>query len=165
MRALATMDKRPLVFLGVGMLNTLLDFVFYTIITSLFFKNENSIAIAGFVSGTFALLCAFTTHSLITWRDKHVNGRTMLKFILFTGFGLWVIRPLLLYVFISFSGLYEFITRLLHEIGVMVSYSFVANTMAFGFMIVILLIYNYVVYSRFVYTGESIDRRTVRENH
>lgn len=155
-------NKRPLVFLGVGVVNTLLDFGFYTILTSLVFKNGEHIALAGFISGTFGLICAFLTHGFITWRGSHLSHKTILKFVLFTGFGMWVIRPLLLSLFIKLTGLYEWVYNVLNNIGLHFSYNFVANTGAFGFMLVIVLVYNYFVYEHFVFTQKAT--RTEPEN-
>ena len=154
-------NKRPLVFLGVGVFNTTLDFGFYTFLTSAVFKNGTDIALAGFISGSFALLCAFLTHGLITWRGSHLDHKTLLRFFLFTGFGMWVIRPVLLSIFINFDGLYRGIQSLLHHLNINISYNFVANTGAFALMLVVVLTYNYLVYERYVFKTKSTDQ----ENH
>jgi putative flippase GtrA len=154
-------SKRPLIFLGVGVANTLLDFGFYTLLTSTVFKGGEQIAVTGLVSGTFALIIAFLTHGLITWRGRHIGPKTLLKFFMFTGFGMWAIRPLLLSIFIKLEDLYAWTERLLDDIGLPFSYDFVANTGAFGLMLVILLVYNYIVYERFVFK----PARTEPKNH
>lgn len=156
--------KRPIIFVGVGGVNTLMDFAFYTLLTMTLFKDGHNIALAGFISGTVALFFAFMTHSLITWRGSHISHRTFLKFFLFTGFGMWVIRPLLLTIFIHFTGLYQFVYNLLHDLHIPLSYNFVANTGAFCFMVLIVLLYNYLVYDRYVFTSKQSDR-TEPENH
>ena len=148
-------NKRPFVFLGVGLFNTVLDFAFYTFLTSTVFKNGENIALAGFLSGTFALLIAFATHGLITWRGANLTRRVLAKFALFTGFGMWVIRPLLLSFFIHFSSFYSWLQSLLDSLGIDVSYNFVANTCAFGFMLIFVLSYNYYVYSHYVFNDTT----------
>lgn len=161
-------SKRPIVFLGVGILNTLLDFLFFTLLTRTVFQNKDDLALAGIVSGTFALICAFTTHSLITWRGTHVRPITFVKFAVFTGFGMWVLRPILLSLFIHLEWLYGWVHSVSQSIGLPFDYDFIANTGAFGFMAVILLIYNYFVYERFVFTKkkpEATASRTDSENH
>lgn len=137
-----------------GVVNTLIDFTFYTLLTSVVFKDGNRIALAGFISGNIALLCAFVTHSLITWRGSHITHKTLVKFIAFTGFGMWVIRPVLLSLFIKLDGLYDWIQKLIGHIGIPFTHNFIANTGAFGLMLVIVLSYNYFVYERFVFTGK-----------
>jgi putative flippase GtrA len=144
-------NKRPIIFLGVGIFNTLFDFGIYTLLTTTAFKDGKHIALVGILSGTFALLCAFLTHSFITWRGSQISNKTVSKFVLFTGFGMWMIRPLLLSAFIKLHGLYNWTYHFSHGLHLSFSRNFIANTGAFGFMTVILLAYNYFVYARFVF--------------
>lgn len=150
-----TKPKRPLVFLGVGILNTLLDFAFYTLLTQTIFRGAESIALAGIISGTFALACAFTTHSLITWKGRQKSKGTILRFVLFTGFGMWVIRPILLALFIHLTPIYDLAFSISSALTLPFTYDFIANTGAFGFMAVLILIYNYLVYDRFVFNQKQ----------
>lgn len=143
-----------MIFLAVGVINTLIDFAFYTLLTLLIFKNDDQIVLAGVLSGTFALLCAFATHGFITFRGSKLGHKTLIKFILFTGFGMWVIRPLLLGLFIQLDGLYHWAHSLSETLRLPFSYDFVANTGAFGFMVILVLLYNYYVYARYVFTEQ-----------
>ena len=142
-------NKRPLIFLTVGIVNTLLDFIFFTLLTT--FVLKNNIALAGVISGTVALVFAFITHSFITWRGHHVTHKVILKFFVVTGFGMWVIRPLLLASFINLTGLYSLVYQFSHTLHMPFSESFLANTGSFGFMIIVVLIYNYLIYDRIVF--------------
>lgn len=153
-----TRTKRPIIFLAVGVINTLLDFCFYSLITATFLKQASDIALAGVISGTFALLCAFITHATITWRGSHIGHKTLLRFVLFTGFGMWVIRPILLAAFIHINTLYSWAHDTSQDLHLPFSYQFIANTGAFGFMVIVVLLYNYFVYSRYVFQLPAIDR-------
>jgi putative flippase GtrA len=155
-------NKRPLLFLRVGILNTFLDFGFYTFLTLVVFSREQ-VALAGLTSGTFALLCAFLTHGLITWRGSHLGHKTLLRFFLFTGFGMWIIRPLLLSLFIQLDILYEWVYEVMKLVGPVFSVEFITNTGAFGLMLLIVLAYNYFVYERFVFKVRF--HRTETKNH
>lgn len=149
----APTDKRPLVFLGVGIFNTLLDFAFYTFLTLVVFQ-DNIIA-AGLLSGTLALVFAFITHGTITWRGRSLSVQTILKFFAFTGFGMWVIRPILLTIFIQLKPLYEFANSVASSLSLPFTYDFIASTGAFGFMIILVLLYNYLTYDRFVFSTKT----------
>lgn len=155
------MDKknRPFIFLGVGILNTLLDFLFYTFLIVIFFQNNSEIWIVGLISGTFALVCAYFTHKLITWRDHPASKLTLIKFIIVTGFGLWIVRPLLLSWFITFTGLYKVIHGIIQPLGF--SLEFVSATISFGFMVIIVMIYNYISYDKIVFNKKITN--TARE--
>lgn len=155
--------KQPVLFLGVGVINTLIDFGFYSFLTSAVFTAKEQIALAGFLSGTVALLCAFATHAFITFKGSHISVKTLLKFSIFTGFGMWVIRPALLAVFINLDGLYSWAYKASETAGIVLGRDFVANTGAFGLMVVLLLLYNYYVYSKFVFKRPI--SRTDQENH
>lgn len=147
--------RRPLIFLTVGIINTLLDFGFYTLLSQTILKD--SIGLAGIASGTISLFIAFLTHSFITWRGTDVSHKTLLRFFMVTGFGMWVIRPLLLSLFILLSPLYVWAQDISTALGLPLSYDFIAKTGAFGFMVVIILIYNYFTYDRLVFTRYEKD--------
>jgi len=146
--------RRPFIFLGVGLLNTLLDFLFYNFLIYTFFSSTGDIWIVGVLSGTFALICAYLTHQFITWKDHAASRATIVKFFLFTGFGLWVIRPALLTLFISFNGLYQLVHDFINPL-VPLSFDFIQSTGAFGFMVVIVMTYNYLTYDRFVFNKKA----------
>jgi len=154
--------KRPVIFLIVGAGNTLLDFSFYSLLTAIVFTRPNQIALAGVISGTFALTCAFTTHAFITFRGHQVSKMTIVRFGIFTGFGMWVIRPLLLTIFIRLQGLYNWAYSVTQKLHLPFHRSFVAHTGAFILMTILVLVYNYYVYSRYVFKTYP---RTDLENH
>lgn len=150
--------KRPLVFLLIGVLNTTLDFLFYTFLIHFVFKSPDEILVVGFISGTFALACAYTTHRFITWRDRHVTYTSVLKFFMVTGFGLWVIRPLLLSWLITFTPLYEAVHAFVAEsIELTIDKYSIATTGAFLGMVLILMVYNYFMYGRLVFTRPTTE--------
>jgi putative flippase GtrA len=154
--------RQPMIFIGVGVLNTLLDFGFYTLLTHLFFSDKSAIWVAGILSGTVALCVAFATHSMVTWRHREVGVSTMIRFLVATGFGMWIIRPILLSIFVKLDVVYEWAYSLTQWLHIPWSYTFVANTGAFGLMAIIVLIYNFIVYDTYVFVSKqsssSVDK-------
>lgn len=146
--------KRPYVFIAVGVFNTILDFSFYTLLTQTIFKDQDQLALAGFVSGTLALVSAFLTHNFITWKERPASHTTVIKFFAFTGFGMWVLRPLLLGMFIHLKSVYDIVYQLSEALNLPFGYDFIAKTGAFGFMVIVVLVYNYSVYDRFVFPNK-----------
>lgn len=145
-----TNKHRPIIFIAVGILNTLVDFLFYIFLVSVFFPKNEDIWIVGVISGTLALVCAYLTHRFITWRDRPVTKLTAIKFIGATGLGLWAIRPFLLAWFITWTPLY----KIMHEVispFIPISYTLIESTGAFCLMVVVIMTFNYLVYSRFVF--------------
>lgn len=152
--------RRPLVFLAVGVINTGLDFVFYTLLTSVFFtKPQVHMLVIGALSGTFALVCALITHATITWRGHHTTKKTILRFFVLTGFGMWVIRPILLAIFIQFTPLYRFAKYILDAFHVHMNEAFIGNSVAFCLMVVVMLLYNYFVYNRYVFKSPAPQKQ------
>ena len=136
------LDKR-IRFLLVGGVNTLADFICYSLL-NLFIEN---IAVVGVLSGTAALFFAYITHSFITFRRTGLSRLTLQKFFLFTGFGMWVIRPILLTAFTLYpASAWDKASQYIPFSQVSIQ-----NTLAFFAMVTILLIYNYLVYSRYVF--------------
>ncbi len=149
-------NKRPLIFLGVGILNSLIDFICYSTLILLF--STEHIILVGILSGAVALIVAYLNHRFITWRDRSVPHVAMLKFFLATGFGLWVIRPLLLGWFIQLSELNLFIQTMLNTLTpINLSYEFVSSSLAFGLMLIIVTVYNYYTYSLFVFKEKATN--------
>lgn len=146
-------QKRPLVFLAVGVINTLLDFLFYTLLTQTVFSSN--IALAGFVSGTVALVIAFLNHAFITWRGASIDRQTPVRFFIVTGFGMWVLRPALLWLFTQPQQIYEWLYSISSSMGLPFSLDFITKTGAFGCMVIIVLIYNYFTYDRFVFRTKT----------
>lgn len=145
--------RRPLTFLLVGLVNTLLDFFFYTLLVFAMSPSAKDIWIVGILSGIFALTAAYLTHRYITWRDQRASKKTVVKFFLATGFGLWVIRPTLLVLFMTLSPVYSIAYTLLQPLGF--SLDFITSTGAFILSATLVIIYNFFVYDRFVFTSDS----------
>lgn len=146
-----TLFRRIVIFLLVGGMNSLLDFIFYTVVTTWILPGGGQIILAGLVSGTVALVIAYLSHRYITWREKHVPRSAVIRFFVATGFGMWVIRPFLLWLFSKPTSVSTAIVTLGNGIGVHLSLAFVRNTVAFLAMTVIVVVYNFVMYQRFVF--------------
>lgn len=153
--------NRPLLYLLVGLTNTVLDFMLYTLLTQTIFNDPSDIAFAGILSGTVALIVAFVTHSQVTWRGAHMSLSTILRFIVFTGIGMWVIRPILLSIFINLDIIFEPIFSMSQVAHLPFNKIFITNTGAFCCMLLIVLIYNYFVYDRFVFQKNGRKQPTV----
>ena len=148
-------SRRPIIFIAVGIFNTLADFLVFTLITQTILKQN--IALAGFLSGTIALLMAYVTHSKVTWRERSMSRISIIKFFAVTGFGMWAIRPILLLIFSRMVMVFDFSHKILSSFGLPLSYSFIANSISFCLMVFVVLIYNYLSYDRFVFNETKKD--------
>ncbi len=149
--------RRSGIFLLVGGFNTLVDFCVYTLLIHILPEGPSQIAIVGILSGSFALILAFFTHSLFTWKDRHIGALAIVKFFVITGIGMWIIRPLLLVVFVYLSSLLVPVDFFFNNFGVSISQSFIINTSAFLLMTLVMLVYNYLAYDRIVFSKKTIS--------
>ena len=87
--------KSQLVRFGsIGVLNTLIDFILFTVLTNLIgihFVAANTIS-----TGT-ALALSFFLNGKVTFRSQ-LTGKTGVLFLVTTLFGLWVLQPLVISV-------------------------------------------------------------------
>lgn len=148
--------RKKFIFLGVGILNTAIDFIGYSILMYVLPSSNIKLTLVGILSGTIALCVAFFTHSRITWRGIESRKGVFLRFLLFTGFGMWVIRPLLLNLFSHFTVLSDLLYKLAHPIfGNVLTYTFMSNSVNFILMTAVLLIYNFLTYDNFVFKKDK----------
>jgi hypothetical protein len=68
---------------------------------------------------------------------------------------MWIIRPLLLAVFIRIDFIYEWAYSVAQWLHIPVSYTFITHTGAFVLMAAIVLIYNFVTYDKYVFTKQN----------
>lgn len=147
--------NKKITFLGVGTLNTLCDFICYSILMYIIPQSAFKITLVAIISGTVALGVAYLTHSRVTWRERDKDKKSAMKFFIATGGGLWVLRPLLLNILLAIEGFYAFLYTVSHPILPFLDFEFVKNTSAFIIMTVIILFYNFIVYDKIVFKEES----------
>jgi len=150
-------NKKKLVFLAVGGFNTLADFICYSILMYLTPDSVIKLTLVGIISGILALCIAFFTHSRITWSERARSHGVLVRFFVTTGLGIWFLRPLLLNVFIGWVGIAAFVYSILHPYFSFLSFQFVLNTVAFLLMTVVMLVYNFFVYDKFVFNKKETN--------
>lgn len=151
--------RKKFVFLGVGIFNTLTDFISYSLLMYVLPASNMKLTTVGVVSGTIALCVAFLTHSRITWRGAETGRGIFVRFLLVTGFGMWVVRPILLNIFVHFTLLSDILYKLSYTLAEdMVTRTFIQNSVTFLLMTIVLLIYNFLTYDRFVFSQKNKEK-------
>lgn len=125
-------------FLLVGVTNTLIDLCLYLVLT----HGGLTIALANFISTSAGMSFSFLANRLFTFRSaqghRHI-GKQAALFLVVTGFGLWVLQPIV-------------ILLVPHPIG--------GTTTVLGYLalvqpklcgIAVGVVWNYVLYSRLVF--------------
>ena len=146
----------------VGVTVSLFDFIIYSIIAGLFLSDVLWIATA--ISGTLAAILAYILHSNITWKTRDPGKYGVIKFFIWNGMTMLMIRPILALILASFTWLYKFVFDICQAIGLPFDYNFIKNTGVWVLSILIVAGLNFLVYNRFVFGKEKVEKRRKKKN-
>jgi Predicted membrane protein len=148
-----TSKKRPIKFVIVGVINTLIDFAVYTLASATFFSHN--LTFATILSGTVATVTAYILHKNITWKDKVTSKSTVIEFIIVNAIGTLLIRPLVMALLTRLTPVYQFAFSISSGLKLPFDYSFVENTSIFVLLTAVILTVNYIAYSKIVFTKDK----------
>ena len=96
MKFIVASKKTSVRFILVGILNTFIDFGIYAILIS----SGMSSIVANYPATTAAMIFSFFANKKYTFRDNSdAISRQFVAFILVTLTGLWVLQPMIIYLF------------------------------------------------------------------
>jgi putative flippase GtrA len=136
MKALLKKHESKFRFAFIGGINTAIDFGILFLLTALGLDK----LVANFFSTSVAFVFSFFANRTFTFKSTGSAKKQFLPFLAVTLTGLWVLQPLVILA----------ITQLLHAIDQSLAL-FVAKLIA----TVVSLIWNYILYSRFVFKKKS----------
>lgn len=140
MKQVAKKAKKPAIFAVIGVLNTALDFALLIILSGAGFSRVTANTIS---TGT-TFIFSFFMNRKYTFRSnsKHIV-REIILFIAVTLFGLWVIQNFLIWLIAPFV---ETKFSVSHEIATLLA-KLIATFAS--------LVWNYILYDRFVFRGDK----------
>lgn len=151
----------------VGILNTIIDFVIATLIATAigathiwvaFATPEGTFTITGVIiasviAGFIAMINSYFLNLRFTFRAHSGGGRQALRFFLITGFGLAIIRPLVIKLATDWwSWPVDFGYTVAQIFGLQLSHDMVVTLVGIAAGIIVVWPYNYFMYKRFVFT-------------
>lgn len=136
MKALLKKHESKFRFAFIGGINTALDFGILFLLTALGLDK----LVANFFSTSVAFVFSFFANRTFTFKSTGSAKKQFLPFLAVTLTGLWVLQPLVILA----------ITQLLHSLDQALAL-FIAKLIA----TVVSLIWNYILYSRFVFKKKS----------
>lgn len=136
--------RKPLRFVLVGVLNTLIDFAILFGLTAL----GMSLVPANMISTAAALVFSFVVNRSFTFGSAGNPVPQAVKFLLVTLFGLWVLQPLVL-----LAG-----TALLDDLLGQHASLLVSKVAA----TIVSMVWNYLLYDRFVFRGGRVEESSER---
>jgi putative flippase GtrA len=141
-------------FAIVGVSNFLVDFILYNLLIS--FVTNLPVVWAGVISGTAAMINSFVFNKSFTFRTKTLSVFKLISFFVLTAFGLYAIRPVIIYFFTEIwlwpSQVAYSITSFLR---LPFSREFDINNVALLAAILVVLVYNYLVYKYFIFNEKK----------
>jgi putative flippase GtrA len=141
-------------FAIVGVSNFLVDFFLYNLLIS--FVTNLPVVWAGVISGTAAMINSFVFNKSFTFRTKTLSVFKLISFFVLTAFGLYAIRPVIIYFFTEIwlwpSQVAYSITSFLR---LPFSREFDINNVALLAAILVVLVYNYLVYKYFIFNEKK----------
>ena len=147
-------SQRISVFVVIGIILTISNFVIYSILANLIFKNDSLLWLSSLIGTLASTILGYILHSKITWKERHITKASIYKFFIWNLALAFIFYPVLTQLFSLITPLYEFAYNLFQNMHIPFSYEFVLSTGAFILASTITMIINYLFYDNFVF-GEK----------
>lgn len=140
--------KKFVIFFFVGLFNTFIDFIIYTIATLVF---GTPVTLATVLSGTISSISTFFTHGKITWQNQNLNKSSFIRFAVWCLIMVTMLRPFVAFVAEQLTPLYQFAFTITSFLHIPFSYNFVRNTGIFVIIAAVVMILNFTIYEKVVF--------------
>jgi putative flippase GtrA len=144
-------------FIGVGVLNTLLDFTLLNILLAVFGHGSNStVVLYNTISATTVALLSFFLNRAFVFKSKHTPHHYALYFILITLAGLYVVQNSIIYAFLHwFDGLAGWAANVLGHGGIGLSKEFILVNSAKAVATLGSMTWNYIWYKKAIFKPKA----------
>lgn len=142
-------------FAIIGIVLSVFNFLIYTLLARLFFKDNSWLWLDSAISYALSAILAYILHSKITWKERSVTKRSIAMFFLWNGITAFIIGPFFTWLFGLIKPLYGFAFSISSAIHLPFDYAFVESTGVFLLVAVITMTLNYLFYDRLVFGGEK----------
>lgn len=141
-------------FAIVGVSNFLVDIIIFNAL--LRFAPGISAVWAGIISGTAAMINSFIFNKNFTFRAKNLSIFKLILFFAITAFGLYAIRPVIIYFF---TNVWLWPSQVVYDVTqwlrLGLSQEFDTRNLALLIAIAVVLFYNYLSYKFFVFNDDE----------
>lgn len=149
-------SKHAIRYIFVGITLTVFNYILYTILANLIFKNSELLWLSTLISTLVTTILAYIMHSKITWKERRVTKSSIYKFFIWNLLLTFPIGPGLTQFFSIFTPVYEFAFNICQNLHIDFSYEFVQSTGAFVFTTIVTMILNFLFYDKFVFGKKPI---------
>lgn len=151
-------SKHATRYLFVGITLTLFNYGFYTILANIIINNNDFIWLSTFISTAATTILAYILHSKITWKERSVTKRSIVRFFIWNVILAIAIGPWITQLFSFLTPLYDFAYNISQTLNLPFTYDFVLTTGAFILASIVTMILNFLFYDKFVF-GEPKSKK------
>ena len=138
-------------YIIIGLTLAASNFLVYTLMAHLIFKNNDLLWIASIISYLFATFLGYFLHSRITWKERTTTKRSIIIFFAWNFLTALAISPFFTWLFSLIAPVYQFAYQISSNLHLPFTYEFVESTGIFGFTAVVTTIMNYLVYDKLTF--------------
>lgn len=145
-------------FIVVGIILTLFNFVLYSILANLIFKNDDLLWLSSLIGTLASTFLAYILHSKITWKERGITKTAIYKFFIWNLALAFIFYPVLTQLFSFVTPFYEFAYNVLQNMHIPISYDVTLSTGAFILATIVTMVLNFLFYDKFVF-GETKTKK------
>ncbi len=157
-------SKHATRFLFVGIALTLFNYGFYAILANIIINNNDLIWLSTFIATSATTILAYILHSKITWKERSVTKRSIIRFLIWNALLAVAIGPWITQLFSLLTPLYEFAYNITSALHLPFAYDFVLTTGAFVLASIVSMILNFLFYDKFVFGKSKKIQKTAEES-
>ncbi len=105
-------NRRFLTFLSIGVFDTLLDILIFTLLIYTFGRSPEKIIILNITSFSFVILCAFFLNGKLTFKDTNLSFKKFIKYYITSSFGM-VLNTIIVSIFMIIIGFGTIISKII----------------------------------------------------
>jgi putative flippase GtrA len=152
-------------FAIIGAILTVVNYLLYTFLSQVIIKDNNLLPLASFISTFFITFLAYFLHSKITWKERHPNRASIVKFFIWNFLLAIIICPFLTWLFSNMKLFYELAFNISNTINLQFEYDFIESTGAFCFTTAVTMVLNYLFYDKFVFGSQDVVQTHIYNNN
>ena len=145
-------------FAIIGVVLSVFNFLIYTALARLFFKDNSWLWLDSAISYALSAILAYILHAKITWKERPVTKRGIAMFFLWNGITAFLISPFFTWLFGLLKPLYEFTFNISSAIHLPFDYAFIESTGVFVLTAAVTMILNYIFYDKLVFGGKKAKK-------
>lgn len=143
--------KRAGRYLAVGILLTVFNYGFYSILANLIIRNNDFLWLSTLISTLATTFVAYFSHSKITWKERHITKTAKYKFFIWNLAFAFALGPWLTQLFSLITPLYDLAYNICQAINIGFTYDFIQSTGAFVLTSAVVMVLNFLFYDKFVF--------------